>query len=47
MDWRLNRMYEAWCSLYAVLDVKRDHCTALWAVQHPSMTPTGFCSGLC
>ena len=22
--------------------VKRDHCTALWAVQHPSMTPTGF-----
>ena len=21
--------------------VKRDHCTALWAVQHPSMTPTG------
>ena len=24
------------------LFVKRDHCTALWAVQHPSMTPTGF-----
>jgi len=23
---------------------KRDHCTALWAVQHPSMTPTGFFS---
>ena len=22
------------------LFVKRDHCTALWAVQHPSMTPT-------
>ena len=20
--------------------VKRDHCTALWAVQHPSTTPT-------
>ena len=25
--------------------VKRDHCTALWAVQHPSMTPTGFLVG--
>ena len=26
----------------------RDHCTALWAVQHPSMTPTGFvCYYLC
>ena len=24
---------------------KRDHCTALWAVQHPSMTPTGFLVG--
>ena len=22
--------------------VKRGHCTALWPVQHPSMTPTGF-----
>ena len=21
---------------------KKDHCTALWAVQHPSMTPTSF-----
>ena len=27
--------------------VKRDHCTALWAVQHPSMTPTGFVSVVC
>ena len=24
---------------------KRDHCTALWAVQHPSMSPTGFLVG--
>ena len=29
------------------LGVKRDHCTALWAVQHPSMTPTGFVSVVC
>ena len=26
---------------------KRDHCTAFWAVQHPSMTPTEFVSGVC
>ena len=23
----------------------RDHCTALWAVQRPDMTPTGFLVG--
>ena len=37
--------------LYRVLRLigffKRDHCTALWAVQHPSMTPTEFVSGVC
>jgi len=26
--------------LERVVFVKRDHCTALWAEQHPSMTPT-------
>ena len=25
--------------------VKRDHCTALWAVQHTSMPPTSFLVG--
>ena len=25
--------------------VKRDHCTAFWAVQDPSMTPTSFLVG--
>ena len=28
-----------------IMFVKRDHCTALWAVQHPSMTPTSFLVG--
>ena len=33
---------------YSLLEyVKRDHCTALWVVQHPSMTPTGFFSVVC
>ena len=25
-----------------IMFVKRDHCTALWAVQHPSMTPSSL-----
>ena len=31
--------------LLGVPFVKRDHCTALWAVQHPSMAPTSFLVG--
>ena len=30
---------------FEILLVKRDHCTALLAVQHPSMTPTSFLVG--
>ena len=28
-----------------IINLKRDHCTALSAVQHPSMTPTSFLVG--
>ena len=37
----------ALCGCHTLKFVKRDHCTALWAVQLPSMTPTGFVSVVC
>ena len=40
-----NRMLKTTHALFHLaVFVKRDHCTALWAVQHPNMTPTSFFS---